>query len=315
MFGSAIRYQGPGLGAQRLTAGQGHWRLSGMGPGAWGLRPGTWGLVLALGASSLAAPEPGRATGALTVDSVTTALTHAVRTTTPNSFNDFFSDTVVVLSNRALTTGEAGDLTALFSLAQRGELVTVALRFDGRPKRGQLFNVAINHKGLTETVLLPDVWFNYTFKAGVGMLKLDRREFSGRTYAADVEFAVPMPVETTEVNRPSTPAGAPLPPPSKTVADRARATALLIEALQEGDEARALAIIALGIDPNGRDEKMGIPLINWAVLMCQPPVVGALVELKADLRHERLPGMTLLTEARAACPDAVGFLRAGGAQR
>jgi hypothetical protein len=55
-------------------------------------------------------------------------------------------------------------------------------------------------------------------------------------------------------------------------------------------------------------------VINWAVLMCQPPVVGALVELKADLRTERLPGMTLLSEARAACPDAVGFLKAGGAQ-
>jgi hypothetical protein len=59
---------------------------------------------------------------------------------------------------------------------------------------------------------------------------------------------------------------------------------------------------------------MNIALINWAVLMCQPPVVSALVELKADLSHERLPGMTLLAEARAACPEAVGYLKAGGAK-
>lgn len=174
-----------------------------------------------------------------------------------------------------------------------------------------MFNVALNHKGLSETALLPDVWFKSTFKGGTGTLKLEAREFSGRTYAADLEFSVPMPVETTAADAPKT---AGLPPPSKSDTDRARATALLIEALQDGDESRSLEIIKLGIDPNGRDEKHGIPVINWAVLMCQPPVVGALVELKADLRFERLPGMTLLSEARAACPDAVGFLRAGGAQ-
>jgi hypothetical protein len=108
--------------------------------------------------------------------------------------------------------------------------------------------------------------------------------------------------------------GPPLPPPSKSDVDRKAATALLIQALQEGDERRSLDIVALGVDPNGRDEKMNIPAINWAVMMCQPPVVKALVELKADLTHERLPGMTLLSEATAACPDAVPFLRAGGAK-
>jgi hypothetical protein len=258
--------------------------------------------------------QPGKVTGALTVDTASFELTHAVRITKPNTFNDFFSDTVVVLSSEPLSADEATNDATLFARAARGELVTVAVRFDGRPRRGQLFNVAINHKGLPETALLPDVWFKYTFKAGAGTLKLDRREFSGRIYSVDAEFTVPMPVETTAETDPSASAGAPLPPPSKTDADRARASDLLIDALQEGDEQRALDIIKLGIDPNARDKKMGIPLINWAVLMCQPPVVAALVQLKADLTHERLPGMTLLSEARAACPDAVGFLRAGGAQ-
>jgi hypothetical protein len=273
--------------------------------------------VIAIGAWSVAltqapAPQIGKASGTLSINGTVTTVAHAIRTTRPNPFNDFFNDTVVMLSDRPITAEEATDDAGLYARAARGELVTVAVRFDGRPKRGQLFNVALNHKGLTETALLPDVWFKYTFKGGAGTLRLDSREFSGRTYAADLEFSVPMPVETTAAS--DTPRTVGLPPPSKTDADRARATALLIEALQEGDEARSLEIVKLGIDPNGRDEKLGIPVINWAVLMCQPPVVGALVELKADLRHERLPGMTLLSEARAACPDAVGFLRAGGAQ-
>jgi hypothetical protein len=75
-----------------------------------------------------------------------------------------------------------------------------------------------------------------------------------------------------------------------------------------------MAVVALGIDPNAADPKMGIALVNWAVLMCQPTVVSALVDLKANLNHERLPGMTLLSEARAACPEAVGYLKAGGAK-
>jgi hypothetical protein len=258
-------------------------------------------------------PQPGKGSGSITIDGVTTPLAHVVKTARKNPFNDFFTDVVVILSDKPITEKEAADDSALLARASRGELVTMALRFDGRPRRGQLFNVALNHKGLAETALLPDVWFKYTFKTGAGKVTLDSREFAGRRYAAEATFEVPMPVETTEAAAAAAGTRA-LPPPSKTDADRRRASELLIEALQEGDEARALSIIALGIDPNLRDGEMSIPLINWAVLMCQPPVVAALVELKADLSHERLPGMTLLAEARAACPDAVGFLKAGGAQ-
>jgi hypothetical protein len=264
-----------------------------------------------VGAALLTAQE-GTGSGTLTVDGVTTSLGHVVRTTKPNLFNDFFSDTVVVLSNKPLTADEAADDATLLARARHGELVTIAVRFDGRPRRGQLFNIALTHQGLVETLLLPDVWVAYTFKAGAGTLKMESREISGRTYSAGAEFSVPMPAETSVDDE--APVRSALPPPSTTEAERQAASALLIEALQEGDEARALAIVELGIDPNARDEKMGIALINWAVLMCQPPVVRALVELKADLTHERLPGMTLLAEAMAACPDAVGFLRAGGAK-
>jgi hypothetical protein len=266
-------------------------------------------LVLAL---ALPQQADSKGSGTITIDGTTTTLSHVVKTARKNPFNDFFSDIVVILSDKPVSEAEAADDAALFARAKRGDLVTLAVRFDGRPKRGQLFNVAINHQGLSETALLPDVWFKYTFKAGAGTLKMEPREMAGRTYATDVQFTVPVPVETTEDT--TTTATRALPPPSKTDADRQRASQLLIEALQEGDEARGLDIVKLGIDPNAKDPKMGIALINWAVLMCQPPIVNALVELKADLNHERLPGMTLLAEARAACPEAVGYLKAGGAK-
>lgn len=271
-----------------------------------------WAPVVALGFLIVpAAPDRGRASGAVTIDGRQTPLTHAVRTTRPNAFDETVLDTVVVLSDRPLSAAEAADEAALLGRAQRGELVAVAVRFDDRKGRGRLFNVTLAHRGLEELARLPDVWFQYTFKGGIGTLQMERREFSGHTYAASVDFAVAAEVETTEATPPR---ALSLPPPSKTAAERAAATALLIEALQEGDEARALEIVKLGIDPNGRDDKMRIPVVNWAIINCQPPVVKALVELKADLAHERLPGMTLLSEATAACPDAVPFLRAGGAK-
>jgi hypothetical protein len=254
-----------------------------------------------------------KGSGTLVINGTPTQLAHAIKTSRKNPFNDFFSDLVVVLSDKPLTQQDADDDAALLAKAKTGDVTSIAVRFDSRPKRGQLFNVAINHKGLDEAVLLPDVWVKYTFKAGAGTLNMDPRDIAGHKYAVDLQFSVPMPVETT-TDEPHTASTRALPPPSKTDAERQRASQLLIEAIQEGDEARAMAIVPLGIDPNARDPKMNIALINWAVLMCQPPVVNALVELKADLTPERLPGMTLLAEARAACPEAVGYLKAGGAK-
>jgi hypothetical protein len=269
--------------------------------------------IVALVLSLVFAQQPdSKGSGTITINGTTTQLTHAIKTARKNPFNDFFSDTVVILSDKPLTQKEADDDAALLARAQKGDVITIAVRFDGRPKRGQLFNVGINHQGLEETALLPDVWVKYTFKAGAGTLQMQPHPLASRTYAADLQFSVPMPVETADESKTASTKG--LPPPSKTDADRQRAAQLLIEAVQEGDETRALAIVALGVDPNATDPKMQIALINWAVLMCQPMVVSALVDLKADLNHERLPGMTLLAEARAACPEAVGYLKAGGAK-
>lgn len=263
----------------------------------------------------VAAAQPGTASGSLTVDGTTTTLNHAVRITKPNVFDDQSQDFLVVLSNQPLTIPQASDDALLMSRAPTG-LVTMVMRYDGRKGRGEkLFNVTLRFKGEAEPVLLPDLFFKNTFKAGAGTLAMDKREFTGHTYEANVEFTVPVPKETTDAAAATAPkTGGALPPPSKTDADRKKASELLIETLQEGDETRALEVVRLGIDPNLKDQKMNIALINWAVLMCQPLVVKELVALKADLTHERIPGMTLLSEASAACPDAVPFLKAGGAK-
>jgi len=251
--------------------------------------------------------------GTVTIDGTAVPLTHAVRTTRPNAFDENAVDTVVVLSDRLLLPAEAADEDALMARALKGDLVAVSVRFDERRGRSKLFNVTVGYKTLSEMALLPDVWFGYTFKGGIGTLKMAARDFNGHSYAAAVEFAVVVPAETTAAAEPP-PAMATLPPPSKTAADRTAATMLLIQALQEGDEARALAVLKLGVDPNASDEKMKIPVINWAVLMCMPPVIKELAELKADTTKERIPGMTLLAEATAACPDAVPYLKAAGAK-
>ena len=274
-------------------------------------------LLIALSMLALpvvASAQPGTASGTLTIDGTTTTLSHAVRITKPNVFDDQSLDFIVVVSNQPLTVPQASDDALLLSRTQSG-LVTMAIRYDGRKGRGEkLFNATLRFKGGAEPVLLPDLFFKNTWKAGAGTLAMEKREFSGHTYEASVEFTVPVPIETTEAAATAPKTGGALPPPSKTEADRKAASALLIETLQEGDETRALEIVKLGIDPNAQDPKMKIAVINWAVLMCQPLVVKELVSLKADLTHERIPGMTLLSEATAACPDAVPHLKAGGAK-
>ena len=82
--------------------------------------------------------------------------------------------------------------------------------------------------------------------------------------------------------------------------------------MMQKDEAQALKLIKLGLDPNARDQ-YGVPVLNWAVMMCMPKVVQALVDAKADLTYERAPGFTILKEA-GACPEAEKILRAAGAK-
>jgi hypothetical protein len=279
--------------------------------------------VLSLGVASLVAAahaaEPGKAVGSVTISGATTPLAFAVETKKENLFDSKKQDTVVVLSDKPLGKTAPDDEIELSMRARTGEIVVLALRIDG----SKLINVQVSHKGLSGIALLPGAWFQYNAsKPGIGTLKLDSHEFDGRTYAAAVEFAAApaaRPAPPPAVAPPPLPpkAAPPAPPPKLPPAttsniDRKSATAFLVQAMMKKDEHQALELIKLGADPNGRDAN-GIPVLNWAVMMCQPAVVQALVNAKADLKYQRAPGMTIMTEA-GACPEAAKILRAAGAR-
>jgi len=268
------------------------------------------------------AAEPGKAVGTVTISGVTTPLAFAVETRKENLFDSKRQDVVVVLSDKPLGKTAAEDEIELSMRARTGELVVLALRIDGN----KLVNVQMSHKGLSGIALLPGAWFQYNAaKPGVGGLKLDSREFDGRTYAASVEFTAapasrpaPPPAPTALPPPPPPPKAAPpaaqpkLPPATMSNLDRKSATAFLVQAMMKKDEHQALELIKLGANPNGRDSS-GIPMLNWAVMMCQPAVVQALVNANADLKYERAPGRTIMTEA-GACPEAATILRSAGAR-
>src|SRR5262245_42227312 len=229
-------------------------------------------LALAIGfASPALAVEAGKASGTATIDGIAAPLAFAVETRKENLFDETKRDTVVVLSDKPLGTTKPDDEVGLSLRARRGELLVFALRVDGN----KLVNVTVSHQGLNGLVILPGSWFEYTSaKAGVGTLKLVKRDYEGHSYAIVATFAaVPyvaarqtaaaVSAATSDVKPTST-------PPMLTRArtsdnDRTQETAL-IQALMQRDERRALEIIKLGIDPNARDQS-GIPVLNWAVMM------------------------------------------------
>ena len=273
--------------------------------------------IAALLASPLLAGQPGQAAGTATADGTTATLAFAASTTKENLFDESKKDTIVVLTDRALGDAAADDEVELSLRARRGELFVLMLRLDG----GKLVNVGVCHEGLSGIALLPGAWFNYTpARAGggtaAGSLKLATREFDGHSYACAVEFvaaaaapARPAAVEEAPALVQPTPT---LPPATTSNLDPTSLTPLLVQAMMQKDEAEALKLVKLGADPNGRDQ-YGTPVLNWAVMMCQPAVVKALVDAKASLTYERAPGMTIMQEA-GACPEAAKILRAAGAR-
>jgi hypothetical protein len=268
--------------------------------------------------SAAAAAEPGKAVGSFTYDGTTVTLAHATEKKVEGLFDSSKQDLLVVLTDRPLGATAPDDDIDLSLRARKGDIAALMLRIDG----AKLVNVSVFHKGLSGKILLPGAWFDYkASKPGTGTLKLAPRDFDGHKYGANVEFAAiaaaaPKPAPT------STPAPVAAPAPKRVEAppapattsniDKKSANALMVEAMMAKDERRALEVLKLGADPNGRDQH-GIAMLNWAVMMCQPQVVKALVDKKADLTYQRAPGMTILTEA-GACPEAAKILKAAGAK-
>lgn len=272
-------------------------------------------VLLSLAAVPAAAAEPGKATGTVTIDGAAVTMTLAASSEAENLFDAKKKDTIITITDRALGDAEAGDDTGLSMRARQGQLVAVLLRLDGT----KLTNVSLVHKGLSGVVKLPGQWFTLTTTGKTsGTLTLAKKEFDGHTYACDLTFnGAPVAKKTAPAPPAEKPAAKaapepPLPKASTLTMDPKAATAAFVGAMMQKDEHQALALVKAGIDPNSRD-KDGIPILNWAVMMCSPSVVQALVDRKADLKYQRAPGLTIMQEA-GACPAAAKILAAAGAK-
>jgi hypothetical protein len=260
------------------------------------------------------AAEPGKAVGTFTFDATVVTLAHATEAKVEGLFDSTKQDLLVVLTDKPLGSTAPADDVGLSLRARKGDIAALMLRIDG----GKLVNVSVFHRGLAGKVILPGAWFDYkAAKPGTGTLKAAAKEFDGHKYAANVEFAAlaaPAPKPTAAAAAAPAPKTAPekLAPATTSNIDTKSANALLVQALMNRDERQSLEIIKLGVDPNGKDQ-YGVPMLSWAVMMCQPQVVKALVDKKADVNYQRAPGLTVLAEA-AACPEAAKILRAAGAK-
>ena len=271
-------------------------------------------------ANSASAVEPGRASGTFTLDAQSSTLAYAASYEGEDLYESSKKNTFVVLTDAALGDMSASDDWSLAQRAKNGELVVMTVRLDGE----KLVNVRVNHKGLDGTIVLPGQWFTYhpaksAAGAAAGTLTLAKRDSDGHAYSCSVEFAAapaaaPAPEAEPEAAAAPEPAEQPaaLPPATTSSIDPKSVTALFVSALMQKDEDQALKLVKMGVNPNAKDQ-YGVPVLNWAVMMCMPRVVQALVDAKADLKYERAPGMTILTEA-GACPEAEKILRAAGAK-
>lgn len=264
------------------------------------------------------AAEPGKAAGTFTFNATTVSIGFAASARVEGLFDPAKQDTLVVLTDKPLGTTAADDDVGLSLRARTGEIAGMVLRIDGN----RLVNVSVFHKGLNGKTVLPGAWFQYAAsKPGTGTIALATREYDGARYACKVEFAAAAPSKpaapTQTVEAPTQKAAPPPAEPKRPATttsniDPKAATTLLVSAFMQKNERQAVELIKLGADPNGRDQ-YGVPVLNWAVMMCMPQAVQALVERKADLKYQRAPGMTIMTEA-GACPEAAKILKAAGAK-
>lgn len=273
-------------------------------------------------AALLVAAEPGKAVGSFSYDATTVPLAYAVETKVEGLFDSSKQDLLVVLSDKPLGSTKPDDDIDLSLRARKGDIAALMLRIDG----AKLVNVSVFHKGLAGKVLLPGAWFNYkASKPGTGNLQLAPREFDGKKYGAKVEFAAatapkpepapaaaPAPTPAAAKPAAAPPAATPKPAAPPAASAKPPSPDLLAKLLMNKDEAAALEVIKMGVDPNGKDQ-YGMPVLSWAVMMCQPKVVQALVDKKANVNYSRSPGMTVLAEA-GACPEAAKILKAAGAK-
>lgn len=280
-------------------------------------------VTLALAVTPVGALAPGKSAGTFTLDGKSTPLPVAVATAVEGLFDETKQDTLVVLADRDLGDLAADDEVGMHVAAREGRLIALALRLDG----ARLVNVTVHAAGLDGEVKLPGAWFTWKPSgAAAGILALAAREEDGHRYSCSLQFvgasakaavstaaaaAAASPSAPAANPRTVRPAASPVPATTSHVDPKAMAK-IVVGAIMSKDEAQAIKLVESGVDPNLRDDS-GIPLLNWAVMSCMPRLTRALVAKGADLKVERAPGLTILTEA-GACPEAAAILRAAGAR-
>lgn len=271
-------------------------------------------ITLLLATAQLAAAlEQGRARGSISIDGRAVELSTAVLSAEgeENLFDDSKRDSIIVLASQELGLTSPDDIVELSSRAADGELTALIVRLDG----SKLVNVKLVHAGLSGVVILPANWFSYSHeRTGVGALKFTPQQFDGHTYAGQVSFAAKLaavtPTTVTTTTLP--PTTTTLPPATTSSISKSNLTKFFVGAVMEKDEHQAVELIKLGLDPNSKDE-YGMPVLSWAIMMCQPKAVQELVKRGADVNYERAPGLNMLQEA-GACPEAAKILKAAGAK-
>jgi hypothetical protein len=257
----------------------------------------------------------GTAHGTLRIGETQTLLRYATQSVSgeENLFDSAKRDRIIVLSDNVIPpTVRAEDALGLGLVTRSGSFSFLKLRFNGRT----LVNVTVGTPQHGGVVILPGKLFKSEMSSDTaGTLRLEPQQVEGLVIATSVTFAA-------ELQKPVLNEGfriKPTPEPTVTVApvttaniSTKTATTLFIAAVMSKDEPQALELIKLGVDPNGADQN-GVPVLSWAVMMCQPAVVEALVKAGANLAYERSPGVTILSEARA-CPAAAFVLKEAGAR-
>jgi len=222
-------------------------------------------------------------------------------------------DRIIVLSDNPIPpTVGAEDSLGLSLVTRSGSFSFLMLRFDGPT----LVNVKVGTPKQSGLVVIAGKLFKSKMSSeSAGALFLEPKEIDGVIIASSVTFTAEMGKMAHRV----LPTLVASPDPTPTIDPAANskvsikiATTLFLAAVMSKDEHQALELIKLGIDPNGIDQN-GVPVLNWAVMMCQPTVVDALIKAGSSLTYERLPGVTILTEA-GACPAAATILKEAGAR-
>lgn len=179
------------------------------------LRLGSVSMILLFAVSVAVAGEPCTASGVYKVNGKETKLTHAYASAKENPFDKSKTDAVILLSDRDLAPGVAGDVFALMKLASAGSLRAIEVRIDPENDviSGQLYHDAFEKFGGSFSATGMHEFTREEGKAGTiggAISSGGDSEFSDVTWGYSASFRCPIPEKEKPGAAPAL-AGKPLP--------------------------------------------------------------------------------------------------------